>query len=49
MLIEIVGEALHQAERTDLAVAQRVPELRDIVNTRNRITHGHDSVSFALL
>lgn len=48
-LLEIVGEALRQAERTDPAVAGRIPQLREIVATRNRITHGYDSVSFPLL
>ncbi|HEV2072559.1 MAG TPA: HepT-like ribonuclease domain-containing protein [Thermomicrobiales bacterium] len=27
----------------------RIPELRDIVNTRNRITHGYNAVNFNLL
>jgi len=48
-LIEIVGEALHQAERLDPVVVSAIPELRRIVDTRNRITHGYDSVNFNLL
>lgn len=48
-LIEIVGEALKQAEPTDPTLEQKVPDFRDIVNTRNRITHGYDGVDFNLL
>lgn len=39
-LIETVGEALRQAEIAEPSLSVRIPELRDIVNTRNRITHG---------
>jgi uncharacterized protein with HEPN domain len=48
-LVEIVGEALRQAERLDPTVAGDIPELRRIVDTRNRITHGYDSVDSNLL
>lgn len=48
-LLEIVGEALRQAEMTDSSLVERIADLRAIVNTRHRITHGYDSVNFNLL
>ncbi len=48
-LIEITGEALHQAELLEPDVAGQIPNLRLIVNTRNRITHGYESVNYRLL
>lgn len=48
-LVEIVGEALRQAELTDASLVDRIPDLRDVINTRHRITHGYDSVNFNLL
>lgn len=48
-LVEIVGEALRQAEIVEPGVKDLVPDLRRIVDTRNRIAHGYDSVSFSLL
>lgn len=48
-LVEIVGKALRQAEITDPSLVERIPDLRAIVNTRHRITHGYDGVNFNLL
>jgi uncharacterized protein with HEPN domain len=48
-LVEIVGEALRQGEAKDASLRDYLPELRDVVDTRNRITHGYDSVDFGLL
>lgn len=48
-LVEIVGETLRQAEMTDPSLVERITDLRAIVNTRNRIIHGYDSVNFNLL
>jgi uncharacterized protein with HEPN domain len=48
-LIEIVGEALHQAELLEPDVARRIPDLRLIVDTRNRITHGYENVNNGVL
>jgi len=48
-LIEIVGEALHQAEKIDPTLETSIPEFRRVVDTRNRITHGYDSIDFNLL
>jgi uncharacterized protein with HEPN domain len=46
-LIEIVGEALRQAEAVDPEAVRTIPELRIVVNTRNRLVHGYDTVDFA--
>jgi len=48
-LIEIVGESLRQAEAKDRSLVERIPDLRAIINTRHRISHGYDSVNFSLL
>lgn len=48
-LIEIVGEALKQGEEQNPSLRTKIPELRDVINTRNRIVHGYDAVSFELL
>jgi uncharacterized protein with HEPN domain len=48
-LVEIVGEALRQAELSEPELSLRLPELRDVVNTRNRITHGYDTVNYSYL
>lgn len=48
-LIEIVGEALRQAQLLEPDVAESIPEFRRIISTRNRIVHGYDSVDFGLL
>lgn len=48
-LIEILGEALRQAERIEPDLESSIPNLRRMVDTRNRITHGYDSVNFLLL
>jgi uncharacterized protein with HEPN domain len=41
---EIIGEALNRLDRVDPAVAERVSELRRIVDFRNRVIHGYDTV-----
>lgn len=48
-LIEIVGEALRQAHLLEPDVVERIVDYRRIINTRNRIVHGYDSVDFGLL
>lgn len=48
-LVEIVGEALRQAEHSDPSIINRVPDLRDIVGSRNRIVHEYDNVNYGLL
>jgi uncharacterized protein with HEPN domain len=44
-----IGEAMRQAERTDPTLNEHIPQLRDIVDTRNRIVHGYDRVNYHLL
>lgn len=41
---QIIGEALNRLARTDPAVARRIPRLRDVVDFRNLLVHGYDSV-----
>ena len=41
---EIIGEALNRLDRTDPPTAARISELRRIVDFRNRIIHGYDTV-----
>ena len=48
-LIEIVGEALNQANRIDPEIAAAIPDFRRIVDMRNRITHGYDSVDYGVI
>jgi uncharacterized protein with HEPN domain len=40
----IVGEALHRALALDPALADEIPELRQIVGMRNRVIHGYGTV-----
>jgi uncharacterized protein with HEPN domain len=48
-LLEIVGEALNQASRFDPETAAAIPNLRRFVDLRNQITHGYDSVDYAIV
>lgn len=48
-LLEIVGEALNQAYKLDNSMATRIPQLRRFVEIRNRVTHGYDSVDYAIV
>jgi len=38
---EIIGEALAQLARIDAAIAQKVPDLRQIIAFRNVLIHGY--------
>ena len=44
---EIIGEALNRIDRLDPPTAARIAELRRIVDFRNRIIHGYDTVDDA--
>lgn len=44
---EIIGEALNRLASVDTETAGRISELRRIVDFRNRIIHGYQSVSNA--
>ena len=46
---EIIGEALKKAEELDDTILQWIPELRQIVATRNRIIHVYDEVDHLIL
>lgn len=41
---EIIGEALNRLERVDLETSGKISELRRIVDFRNRIIHGYDTI-----
>ena len=41
----IIGEALHRAAALEPALAEQLPELRQIVGLRNRVIHGYDDVN----
>jgi uncharacterized protein with HEPN domain len=45
----IIGEAMRQAERSAPSLIDAIPDLRDIVDTRNRVIHGYDDVNLQLL
>ena len=46
---EILGEALKKAADADESIEKHIPELRQIVATRNRIIHVYDAVDPLLL
>lgn len=41
--IEIIGEAMNRILKKDVSI--EIPDSRKIVDVRNRIIHGYDSVS----
>lgn len=47
-LLEIMGEALNQLNRSDTDTAARIPNLRRFVNLRNQMTHGYSTVDYPL-
>lgn len=44
---EIIGEALGQLLKLDPALAQRIPDIRDIIAFRNLLIHGYAVVEHA--
>lgn len=44
---EIIGEALAQLSKLDRALAQRIPDLPQIVAFRNQLIHGYATVNTA--
>ena len=47
---EIIGEALSRLEKIDLdGVSRKIPEYRKIIEFRNVITHGYDTIDDAAL
>lgn len=41
---EIIGEALRRIERTGSATAASIPDYRGMIDFRNLLAHGYDSV-----
>jgi len=41
---EIIGEALGQLSKVDPALAQRIPDMRDIIAFRNVLIHGYAGI-----
>lgn len=44
---EIVGEALAQLARLDAAMAEKIPDLREIIAFRNVLIHGYAAIDRA--
>ncbi len=42
---EIIGEALNQLSKLDVALADRIPDLAQIVAFRNQLIHGYATVN----
>ncbi len=41
---EIIGEALNRLARSHPEIAASIPSLRQVVDFRNQITHGYDTI-----
>jgi len=41
---EIIGEAVGQLSKVDPALAQRIPDMRDIIAFRNVLIHGYAGI-----
>lgn len=41
---EIIGEALNRLQKTNPALANQIPEHRQIISFRNVLTHGYDMI-----
>lgn len=41
---EVIGEALNRLRRDDAAVAERIPDVAEIIGFRNVLIHGYDIV-----
>ena len=48
-LLEIIGEALNQAELGDEHLRLTIPELGEIIGMRNRIIHGYSVIDNELI
>jgi uncharacterized protein with HEPN domain len=48
-LIEIAGEALNAAYKEDPDLGESIPSLRQVVDMRNRLIHGYDSVDDSIV
>jgi uncharacterized protein with HEPN domain len=48
-LLEIVGEALNGAKKSEPGIASLVPDAQRYISLRNQTTHGYDTVDYAVL
>jgi uncharacterized protein with HEPN domain len=48
-LLEIIGEALTVAVRTDPDLKELRPETQEAISLRNRIVHGYDRIDNAIV
>jgi uncharacterized protein with HEPN domain len=46
---EIIGEALKRLDQRDQETAGRISELRRIIDFRNRVIHGYDTIDDAVV
>ena len=46
---EIIGEAMTRLRREFPAVAAEIPELREVIDFRNLLSHGYDSVDLRVV
>lgn len=47
--LEIVGEALNALRKSDLKVAERIPDYRRLIGLRNILIHGYAAVDDAVV
>ena len=43
-LMEIVGEAMNRATKSEPDIVEYIPDARAIIGMRNRISHGYDQI-----
>lgn len=48
-LLEIVGESLNAARKSEPEIAARVEDMQRYISLRNQITHGYDTVDYNIL
>jgi uncharacterized protein with HEPN domain len=46
---EILGEALNRLQKSDAALANQIPEHRQIISFRNVLIHGYDTIDEAVV
>ena len=46
---EILGEALNRLQKSDSALADQIPEHRQIISFRNVLIHGYDTIDEAVV
>ena len=46
---EILGEALNRLQKSDPALANQIPEHRQIISFRNVLIHGYDTIDEAVV